>query len=95
MSEIVTMTRKDLDYALEEAAFRALRRAEFMKKENQSGRIYRKKMISIVGRSMFEQAARNGWLMVHKHDPKKANSKMWARIEDFENFLKKHTKQKF
>lgn len=60
----------------------------------QSGRMYRRQMIEILGRVRYDEAVREGWLIVHKHDPLKTTSRVYARIEDWERFLKLHTNQK-
>ncbi len=46
----------------------------------QSGRIYRKQMINILGYRGFYEAIQKGWLHVQKHDPLKRNSRVYARI---------------
>jgi len=90
MSEVIHMTTDELRDFARDVAISTV--AEL--KTTKSGRIYRRQMVEMIGRGMFDEAVRKGWLMVFKHDPNKANSKMWARIEDWDRFLKIHTNRK-
>jgi len=57
----------------------------------QSGRIYRRQMVEIIGRVRYDEAVRNGGLIIHKQNPNASNSKVYATRESWERFLKLHT----
>lgn len=52
-----------------------------------SGRVYRTQMIQTIGRVQFDEAVRNGWLHVQKHNPNYKNSKVFASRDDWDSFL--------
>lgn len=58
---------------------------------HQSGRVYRQQMIQIIGLRRYTEAVEKGWLIVDKHNHNAVNSKVFARIEDWDRFLKLHT----
>lgn len=54
----------------------------------QSGRIYRSEMVEVIGRRDFDKAVREGKLLIHKTNPLKRNSRVYARRSDWERFLR-------
>lgn len=95
MSESITyisLTRDDLVDIIQGTVKNTLIEMGLKANSLQSGRIYRQDMITVVGKSKFEHARRNGMLPTFKDGEN--NSKVWARRSDWETYLKLHTNQK-
>ena len=90
----ITLTQEELDYTIERSVTEVLAQLGVKGNPSQSGRIYRRQMVEILGRRIYDEAVENGWLVVHKHDPNKSNSRVYARREDWEKFLQKHRNAK-
>ena len=85
----ITLTQEELDHTIEQSVERALAKLGVKGNPAQSGRIYRRQMVEIIGRRDYDQAVERGWLPVHKHDPNVVNSRVYARRDDWERFLHK------
>lgn len=61
---------------------------------NTNGKIYRADMEKIIKRRAFENAVNSGLLKVHKENPAVKNSRVYATLADWNNYLKYHTQHK-
>ena len=59
----------------------------------QSGRIYRKQMIETLGYRGYNEAVQKGWLRIQKHDPMKRNSRVYAKMSDWDRFIELYNTQ--
>lgn len=94
MSDTITMTKKELTDFTKGVVQITLAEMGVKGSPLQSGRIYRKQMVEILGYRGYHEAVNKGWLIVHKHDPNKTNSRVFAPRESWERFLKLHTNQR-
>jgi len=94
MSDTITMTREDLAGFAKDVVQTTLAELGVKGSPAQSGRIYRRQMVEIIGRARYDEAVRKGWLIVEKHNPKAPNSKVYATRENWERFIKRHTNQR-
>lgn len=88
--ECIVLTSEQLTLLIQETVRITLAEQGVKGHPSQSGRIYRKQMVEILGRVRYDEAVVNGWLFVDKHDPTKSNSKVFATRENWERFLKHH-----
>ena len=90
----IVLTSKQLTQLIQETVRVTLAEMGVKGSPLQSGRIYRRQMVEIIGRVRYDEAVRRGWLIVQKHDPNKASSRVYATRESWERFLKRHTNWK-
>ena len=88
MRKYIVLTEEQLDNTIEKAVTRTLVNLNLKPGKTQA-RVYRQEMITALGsRSIYERAVREGHLKVRKNGG--ATSKVWAKREDWEYYLKKH-----
>lgn len=90
----ITLTREELEHLAETVVMKTLAATGVKGTPIQSGRIYRKQMIEILGRVRYDEAVREGWLKVNKHNPLKQSSRVYTTTENWDRFLKLHTNQR-
>lgn len=90
----IVLTSKQLTQLIQETVRVTLAEQGVKGNPIQSGRIYRKQMVETLGHRRYNEAVHQGWLIVHKHNPRVSNSKVYAPRESWERFLKRHTNQK-
>lgn len=88
----VTLTPGQLEDIIEGTVQRTLVHMGLKGSSLMSGRIYRQEMLDVISVRKFEAARVSGRLKCHKDGSR--NSKVWARREDWEQYLKLHTNKK-
>ena len=89
----ITMTHEEFHQTIEDTVKTTLAELGVKGYPAQSGRVYRKYMVDVLGRGRYEEAINRGWLKVYKVDPEKSRSGVYTTREAWEQFLKLHTNQ--
>lgn len=88
----ITLTSDQIEQLGESIVQRTMVNMGYKPRAFQSGRIYRQEMLEVISIRQFEKARITGKLKTHKDGSR--NSKIWARREDWERYLKYHTNRK-
>lgn len=88
----VTLTSDQIEQLGEAIVQRTMVAMNYKPSQFHSGRIYRQEMLEVISVRQFEKAKINGRLKCHKDGSR--NSKVWARREDWDKYLRDHTNKK-
>lgn len=91
--EVVVLTRDQLTRLVRNTIHGTLVELGLKANSQQSGKIYRRDMVKVIGRWKFDWAVREGHLIVYK-DKDARNSKVYAKRGNWERFLKLWVNQK-